>query len=147
MVIEESMQGFGATWELGEAAVLQCLSESVEETPDVAWFEVLIDRLPPMLQDIGNPAVGADTEVTRPDDEVVSIGVGEISQFVAAETGILMMPASHQFPDGTLYQKRQIADDVPSMLPCEFHFSGEGEVIADKDLCSGGDPCREGFIV
>ena len=73
--------------------------------------------------------------------------VAETLFFINRDPTILIVPFLHQFADGPAYQLRQIPDDESGVLPCEFNLSTEGQVIAYKDLCPGGDACWEGFVV
>ena len=62
VVIEETMEGFGAAREFDQVS-LERLGEGVEEAPDVARLEVVVAGVPPFPQDFRYGPVGNYSDI------------------------------------------------------------------------------------
>jgi hypothetical protein len=58
---------------------------------------------------------------------------------VGLESDSLVMPRAEKTPNGPLDQKRHVPADKAGVPSCKLHFPTEGEVVADENLCAGGD--------
>lgn len=146
MRVEQAVQGFRPSWQLHKVA-FQDLSKGVEQRPNVANLECTVTRLTPLLQHGSNASRSTDTDITRSDDEIVSVGVRDFSFLVGSDTAILLMPLRHELTDGALGNQGEVTGDVFRVLPGKFYFAAEAEVIADKHGGTSDDACRECFIM
>ncbi len=146
VVIEEAVQGFGAFGQLDEVA-FQGFGERVEQAPHRAFPERVMARVTPLLQHVRQLPCGADTDVQGAYDQVMCGAVLQFGVFVAGDALVLVVPALHQPPHRALHQLRQIAQDEPGVLACEFNFATEAEVVTDKDTGPGGDAGGERLVV
>lgn len=140
----ESLRAFG---QLGKVALLERLSERIEEAPDVARLERFMSGLPPLMEDGRNAAVAAHAYVHRADDEVVGGFVVDLRFLVGGDALVLIMPLRHELADGALGDLGQIAHDEPGVLPGEFHLAGKAQVVANEHARAGDNAGGERFVV
>ena len=76
------MQSTGALGHLCQISIFQCLRERIKQRPDITLFKLPVSGLTPFVQDGRNEPVGADTDITGPDDEVMSFFVLNHDLFV-----------------------------------------------------------------
>lgn len=109
--------------ELCETAVFESFREGVEEAPDTPLFKHRVSRFPPFLQHGGNEPVAAHSDVSGPDDQVVSGGVFNVGFLVGSNAFVLVMPFGHELTDGPFSDARKVSDDEPGVLSCEFDLA------------------------
>lgn len=146
MRVEQAVQGFRPSWQLHKVA-FQNLSEGIEQRPYVTSLECTVTRLTPLLKHGGNASCSTDTDITRSDDEIVSVGVRDFGFFVGSDTAILLMPLRHELTDGALGNQWEVTGDKFRVLPGKFYFAAEAEVIADEHGGTSDDASRERLIV
>lgn len=122
MDIQQAMQGFRPLRELCETAVFESFREGVEQAPDTAIFKDRVSRLPPFLQYGGNKPVAADSDVSGPNDQVVSGGVFDVGFLVDSDAFVLVMPFRHELTNGPLSDPGEVSDDESGVFSGEFHL-------------------------
>jgi hypothetical protein len=104
-------------------------------------------RLTPLLNDLGQCRHRAHAHVHRTHHEVMSVPVIEPVSPVALDALFLMVPLLSQLANGPLREHRQIPVDEPRMLARQLHFPVKTQVVADKNLRTGNDAGRKGFVM
>lgn len=126
---------------------LELLREGVEQAPDGAGPEFLMKRLPPVPDDFRQNGRRDGPAVDRPDQKIMSRLVGQSLSFVDGDPFVFAVELLSQPSDGAGGHEAQIPHGEPRMLPGEFHFSGEGKVVADEDARSHDQRGREGLVI
>jgi hypothetical protein len=145
--IEQPVKGFGAFRQLGEVAVLQRFGERVEQAPDVALLEGVVPRFAPFVKHGRDQSIGANADISGPDDEVMGFDVGDGRLFVGGDAFVLIVPFGKQKADGTADQLRQVADNETGVFASEFDLTTEGEIVANEHTGPGDDARGECFVV
>ncbi len=101
----------------------------------------------PFLEDGRNETVAAHTHIGRTDDEIVGVGVRNLTILISGNAFVLMMPFGQQQSDGTADKLRQITQDVAGVFPGELNLPGERQIITNKDLSACDDASRKGLVV
>lgn len=101
----------------------------------------------PFIEHRRNQAVGTDADISRPDDEVVGFGVGDLGFFVGGDAFVLIVPFCEQETDGATDELGKVADDEPGVFAGEFDLTTEAEIIANEHTGTGNDTCGELLVV
>lgn len=146
MGIEQAVKRLGAPGQFNEVT-LQRFGKGVEQRPGIASRKGIVSRFAPLVEHAREQFVRADTDIHCPDDKVVRGTVVDFVEPVRGETGVLMVPAVHQFPDRALYELRQVTVDVSRVFAGQLHLAGKAEIVADEDARASGNSGGEGFVV
>lgn len=145
--IAQAVQGltpFGSHMRVDD---FELLREGVEQTPHGARPEFFMKRLPPVPDDFRQDGRRDGPAVDRPDQKIMSRLVGQSLSFVGGDPFVFAVELLSQPSDGAGGHEAQIPHGEPRMLPGEFHFSGEGKIVADEDARSHDQGGREGFVM
>lgn len=134
-------------WGKQREIALESLREAIEEAPKSSGLKGLVRRVSPLLEDIGHLGDGANATVDRSHDEVMNFGVIERMVLVFTHTVFQRMPFPEQANDRCFRQTGQIPVNESGVLPGQFDFSGETQVIADEDLGSRNETGGEAFVM
>ena len=145
--IAQAVQGLAPFGSHMRVDGFELLRESVEQTPDGAGPEFLMKRLPPVPDDFRQDGRRDGPAVDRPDQKIMSRLVGQSLSFVGGDPFVFAVELLSQPSDGAGGHEAQIPHGEPRMLPGEFHFSGEGKVVADEDARSHDQGGREGLVM
>ena len=103
--------------------------------------------LTPFMQHQRNVPVGANADIKSTDHEIVRRAVVEVSELIAGDAVVLMVPALHKPANRALYEAGKVAEDEPGVLAGKFDFAIKGEVVAAKHGRSCHNACGECFVV
>lgn len=145
--VQQPVKGFGAFGQFSQVSVFQGLGECVEQAPDVSTLKGIMTGLSPFMKHFGDQTVGAHADIGRPDDEVVSFGVGDLGFFVGGDAFVLIVPFGEQETDGAADELGKVSDDEPGVFAGEFDLTTEAEVVANEHTGTGNDTCGELLVV
>lgn len=126
---------------------LELLRKSVEQAPDGTGSKFFMKGLPPVPDDFRQDGRRDDPAVNCANQKIMRRLVGQPLLLVGSNPFVFaveLLPKPADSPGG---HEAQIPHGEPRMLPGEFHFSGEGKVVADEHARSHNQGGREGFVM
>lgn len=121
--VHQAVQRLCSFRQLGQITLLERFREGVEQAPDTPALEGRMPGFTPFLEDGGNDAVAAHSDIGRTDDEIVGVGVRDLGILVGGNAFILMMPLCQQQADGAADELGQVAQDVTGVLAGELDLT------------------------
>src|SRR5271170_5818102 len=106
MAVQQPVERLRTFGQLRKICFLERLGGRVEKRPGIALFEDFMPGLPPLMQNAGNQLVREDSDITRPDDEIMDDTVIQARELVGGGPGVLMMPAIHELAHSRLDELR-----------------------------------------
>ncbi len=125
MGVEQAVKRFRALGQFSEAALLQCFCERIEQAPDIPILEGLMLRLAPFVKHERNESVAAHTDISRSDNKIVGIDVGDFCFLVGSNSFVLMVPLCEQEANGSADKLRKITNNVTGVFAAEFDLATE----------------------
>ena len=144
--VEEPVQGFSAPASCMRIHPLVNLSHCVEQAPRRPWQELTVTGFTPFAEHIWNLGCGDRTSIQCPDHNVVRSLVSD-QCFVAENPMVKAFEFIPKQPHGSCCQMTQITLGKAFVFPCEFDFSAEAKVVANKDGHPSHYASGEGLIV
>lgn len=145
--IEEAVESFSPGNGRVRVDAFERFGEGVEQRPCLARLEFLVWRLSPVSQDFGNLAGCDSTAVCGLDYKVMGSGVVQGGCPIGLDAVFQLDKVCAKLSDCTSGQLTEIPDRKSCVFAPDLNQSGERQVVADKDLGSGNETCREGFVV
>ena len=121
--VHQAVERLGSFRQFGQITLLERFRERVEQAPDTPALEGRMPGFTPFLEDGGNDAVAAHSDIGRTDDEIVGVGVRDLGILVSGDPFVLMMPLGQQQSDGTADELGQVAQNVTGVLSGELNLA------------------------
>jgi hypothetical protein len=146
VVVEERVETLGAAGEQGQVA-LENLGKRVVQAPDVAWGELPVTGITPLVKDLGDLRGGDDLGIERLDDQIVGEPVLQGTVLVHVDAPVLGMPLVDQLSDRSAREQGQVLADHEGVFTRQLHLAGEAEVVAHHYRRAGDDAAGERLVV
>ena len=104
-------------------------------------------RRAPLMHDVHDMSLGTSTREHPANDEVIRLHIGKLAFLVSVETLFLEVPMVSELAQGAGNYRRKVAHDVARVLAGQLHFSHEGEVIANENVCTKHQRSRKTLVV
>ena len=104
--VHQAVQGLSAFGQFSQVTFLEGLRERVEQAPDTSTIKGRMPGFTPFMKNGGYETVAAHTHIGGTDDEIVGVGVRDLTILISGDAFVLMMPFGQQQSDGTAYKLR-----------------------------------------
>ena len=140
------MQSLAALGQREEVALVN-LGEGIVQRPEVARGKVLMIRLLPLRENVGNLSLADCTSAIAAQDQRVGLLVVKLRCVVARDAGFVARPHIAQLANGTRDDLRKIAENVRRMTTTKHNLVVKDQIVTNEGRIASHNASRKALIV
>lgn len=144
--IEDRMERCGAVAHRDEIS-LPHLGKSVVQAPEVAVGKIVVVRLVPLPDHVGNHRLADCASVKAADHKIMSITRVDGHGLVTRDAVLMSNPKVAKLADGTADDRGKVAHNVRCVLPTKRYLVAETKIIANERGIASADTRDKRLVV